>query len=356
MSYPLVRILWALALSSAVLSSAKVEEWSDTQGTKFKGEPSEVLGPIAVFRTSSGGGRRFAWRMLSPADCVRFHDFVSKQPVRAENWSKATSALTSALNNRVKTRQGDKLVKASLAGRPEPLLVFAFFVDSGEGKSWEMLGQSLSPFQELAQKYPGQIEGVQYGLKHRKEDHDKMALHMNVPWLLADHPDQSRVQVLKDFSPRPGEFRLMVLTRQGVPLFSAANPGPDEIRRIFIDAGTLLELQRSDNPPTWPDRAHYLTAIQPIIHRNDAAGPVLVGDPLVPEGLRDRKVRRVEATIEVGADGKATAVSLKEDDSIPVALRPALAEALKNNTLFVAAIDHGKFVAGTYVYRLEIAP
>jgi hypothetical protein len=345
-----------MALTSAVLTSAKVEEWSDTQGNKFKGEPSEALGPIAVFRTSSGGGRRVPWRALSAADCVRFHELAAKRPARAEDWSKTTSTLAFDLIDRVKTRQGDELVKASLAGRPEPLLIFAFFVDNSEGKSWNLLGQSVSPFQELAQKYPGQIEGVQYGLNHKKEEHNNMALHMKVPWLVVDHSEQFRIQLLKDFAPRPGEFSLVVFTRHGVPLFSADNPGPDDIRRLFSDAGALLDLLRPDNARTWADRAYYLTAVQPVIHRNDVAGPVLVGDPLVPQGLRDRRIRRVEASIEVGADGKATAASLKDDGAIPAALRPALAEALKSNTLFVPAVDHGKFVPGSYAYVLEIGP
>jgi len=349
-----LRIAWALLLSSAILSSAKVEPWADTQGNTFKGEPAEVFGPLAVFRTSSGGGRRLPWRLLSPADCVRFHEAVARKTPRADDWAKAKGLLTFDLLDRVKQRKDGPLVKASLAGRPEPLLLVTFFVDNSEGKSWDLLGQSSSPFQDLARKYSGQIEGIQFGINHSKEEHNNMALHMNVPWLLVDYSDQGRIQLLLDHSPPKSEFRLVVFTRDGVPIFAANNPGPTEIQKLFADLGALLDLQRPDNSRTWADRAHYLTAIQPVLHRNDASGPILVGDPLVPQGLRDRKIFRVEARIEVGADGKATNVALKEDGGGPAAVTAALADALKKATVFVPAVDHGKLVAGTYDYLIEI--
>ena len=56
------RIIWALILSAAVLAPAKVEPWTDIQGNTFKGEPAEEFGPLAIFRTASGGGRRLPWR------------------------------------------------------------------------------------------------------------------------------------------------------------------------------------------------------------------------------------------------------------------------------------------------------
>src|SRR5260221_4511499 len=128
MRHLLPRIVWTLFLSSALLTSAKVESWTDTQGNTFKGEPSEVLGPIALFRTKSAGGRRLPWRALSPADCVRFHEAVAKKPARADDWTKATGNLTFDLLNRVKQRVNNELVKAPLSGRPEPLVLVAFYV------------------------------------------------------------------------------------------------------------------------------------------------------------------------------------------------------------------------------------
>ncbi len=354
MRHHLIRIIWALILSAAILSPAKVEPWTDTQGNVFKGEPAEVFGPLAVFRTSSGGGRRLPWRALSPADCVRFYDAVAKKPARADDWSKATGALTFDLIDRVKKRQNGELVKAALAGRPEPLLLVAFYVNNSEGKSWGMLGRSPTAFNNLTQKHPGLIEGIQLGLSHSKEEHSTMALQMNVPWLLVDYYEQAKIQIIKDHAPPQGEFRLIVFTRNGVPLFAANNPNDDEIDKLFTDLGALLDLQKPANGRTWADRAYYLTALQPVLHRNDTAGPVLVGDPLVPQGLRDRKIYRIAAEIDVGADGKPTKVSVKDDGTIPAPIASALGDALQKAAVFVPAVDHGKLVAGTYDYLLEI--
>ena len=354
MRHLLPRIVWTLFLSTALLAPAKVESWTDTQGNTFKGEPSEVLGPIALFRTSSNGGRRLPWRVLSPADCVRFHEALAKKPARADDWTKATGALTFDLLNRVKQRQNGELVKATLGGRPEPLVLVAFFVDNSEGKSWELLGKSGGPFQELAQKHPGLIEGIQLGLNHSKDEHQNMALSMNVPWLLVDFYEQGKIQLLKDFSPPKGEFSLVVFSRNGVPIFSANNPSETDIQKLFVDLGALLDLQRPTNARTWADRAHYLTALQPVLHPKDAAGPVLLGDPIMPQGLRDRKIYRVEAKIDVAADGKVAKATVKEDATLPAPIAAALGDALQKAAVFVPAVDHGKLVASTYDYLLEI--
>jgi hypothetical protein len=37
---------------------AKMSAWKDVKGTSFRGEPTEILGPYAVFRVGGGGGRR----------------------------------------------------------------------------------------------------------------------------------------------------------------------------------------------------------------------------------------------------------------------------------------------------------
>lgn len=343
-----------MALSSALIASGKIETWSDTQGGSFKGEPSEVFGPLAVFRGSSGGGRRLPWRVLSPADCVRFHAAIAKKPARADDWTKATGVLTAELINRTRQRKDGELVETTLAGRPEPLLLIALFVDNSEGKSWDMLGKSAGPFQELVQKYPGQVEGIQVGMNHSKDDHRNMALQMNVPWLLAEYYEQSKITVLRDFSPARGDFKLVVFSRDGVPLFSADNPKEAEILKVFADTAALLELQRPGNPRTWADRVHYLTAIQPSLHAGDATGPVLVGDPIMPQGLKERKIFHVEAKIDVAPDGKVAQATVKEDASIPPPIAAALADALKKAAVFVPAVDHGKFVAGSYEYVLEI--
>jgi hypothetical protein len=60
----------------------KTEEWKDTQGSRFRGEPAEVLGPLALFRTSRNTGRRLPFHVLSPEDCVRFSEQLRNHPGR----------------------------------------------------------------------------------------------------------------------------------------------------------------------------------------------------------------------------------------------------------------------------------
>jgi hypothetical protein len=93
----LFRLTWVLALSSALLCPAKIEEWKDQQGNAFKAEPAEELGPFALFRTPTGGGRRLPWRALSAADCVRFDNQLGDKPAPSGRWIDATGQLTGRL-------------------------------------------------------------------------------------------------------------------------------------------------------------------------------------------------------------------------------------------------------------------
>ena len=333
------------------------EVWKDQQGNSFKAEPSEVLGPLGFFRTSRTGGRMLPWRALSPGDCIRFYEQVRHKPARADDWAQAKSVISQEIAGRVLQLQGDKLGGADLKGRPEPEFFILFFADHGVGKSWEMLGHSIEPYYKLQQAYPGQAEGLYVGLRHSASDHTDMALQMRLPWLVADFHEERRLATIAVFGPGdPESFSMVVVNRDGVPFFSAANPGDPEISKLFADLGGLLELLRPGNPRGWQDRAHYLRAIQPVAYATGHADPVLVGNPLVAEGLKKHKVSRVDAQIDVAADGKVTAVSISPDGNVPEKMIGPLGDALKKACVFVPAVDHGKFVAGTYDYHLEVPP
>jgi hypothetical protein len=111
---------FALAVS-AIAAGPKLEEWTDTQGNKFKGEASEALGPLAVFRTGQLTGRKLAFRFLTPPDCVRFYQATQNKPARAADWADAKSEVSADLRGHVTQLQGDKLVEFDVKGRPEPL-------------------------------------------------------------------------------------------------------------------------------------------------------------------------------------------------------------------------------------------
>ena len=65
-------LLFALLAALPAPALAKTSAWKDAAGATFKGEPTEVIGPFAIFRTSGGSGRRVLLRALSPEDCRRF--------------------------------------------------------------------------------------------------------------------------------------------------------------------------------------------------------------------------------------------------------------------------------------------
>lgn len=347
-------IVWTLALSSALLAPAKIEEWKDPQGKVFKAEPAEDLGPFALFRAATGGGIRVPWRALSAADCVRFEQQLANRPAPAGRWSEATGDLTGRLRGHVGQFAGVTLTNAALENRPEPILLILFMVDNSASGSWDMIGKAVPLYEALLAKHPGRAAGVQYGVNHSPQEHSDMAQRSQVPWLLVEYSEQRRIPALFRLTPKRGGFALYALSRDGVPIFSSSDPDEAAVQQFFVDADALLGLLRPENPLSWPDRAHNLAALHAARHSQDRAGPLLVGNPLVAKGLRDRGIFRVAASIEVGADGKVTAVTLKEEEAIPEAMRKPLATALQRSAVFVPAIDHGQPVAGSFEYLVEV--
>jgi len=343
----------ALAASLALVSSAsaKPEDWQDTQGNSFRGEPVEVLGPLALFRTGPVAARRVQLRNLAPADCVRFHEAVSRTPARALDWSKAGSTVSRELLGSVFRVEKEKLESVDLKGRPEPEIFIVFYASHGIGESWGMMGRSEAHYQKLQKAFPNMIEAVFFGIGEDSwADHSKMAVGMNVPWLVTSLNGQSSMETISAFAPIEGAG-MTVLTRNGIPLLSA-QPGDNEeaIKKVFADITVLLNALRPDNPRSWPDRAHYLRAVQQTTHRTGRADPLLVGDPFRADGLRQRGVLNFTAVVAFDADGKVTSVTLQPDGKYPEAMAAPLAEALRS-IVIVPGVENGALVSGVYTYR-----
>ncbi len=361
---PVMRSRFAFLTSSlAILAGfglpitgrAAGEEWKDTQGNSFRAEPVGSLGPLALFRTKRTGGRMLAWRALSPGDCVRFYEQIRDKPARADDWTQAKSVISREIAGKVMRVQGDKLVEAELKGRPEPFFFILFFANNAVSKSWDMLGHSIAPFNQLQQAFPGMVEGLFLGMWHSSTEHQSMAVSLKLPWLVADFYEEKSLATIAAFTPGdPEAFSMVVVNGDGVPVFSTTNPEDPELNKLFADLTGLLDLMRPGNPRSWQDRAYYLRAVQPVAHANDRSDPVLVGNPLVPEGLRKNGVLLVDATIEVAADGRVTDVVIKPGANVPQKMIGPLGDALKKACVFVAAVDHGNFVAGTFNYHLEV--
>jgi hypothetical protein len=344
----------ALLLSALPLAPAAVQDWTDIQGNVFKAEPAEALGPFALFRTPTGGGRRLPWRALPTEECARFGEQLGQKPEPAARWSDATGELTGRLRGYLRSYEQVNLVTADLDSRPEPDILIVFFVENSASGSWDMINQAVPLYRALVDRHRGHVAAIQYGVNHGPQEHGDMGLRANVPWMLVDYAEQQRITTLFRQSPRRSEFGVYALSRDGVPVFGANNPDAAAVTQFFTDANALLGLMRPTNPQSWPDRAHYLAAQHAREHANDQAGPILVGNPLVAARLKQAGIFRVEATIEVGADGKVTHVTLKDDGSIPAVNIPHLTGPLQRSAVFVPAVDHGKFVASTYHYLLEV--
>jgi hypothetical protein len=250
--------------------------------------------------------------------------------------------------------EGVTLVAANLDHIPEPEMLIVFYVDNSASGAWDMIGKGAPLYQALQAKFPGRMSAIQFGASHRMQEHNDMALKARTPWLLVDYDEQARLNALSRLAPRRQEFSVYALSRDGVPIFGVENPDETAVKQFFADAAALLGLLSPGNPLSWPDRAHYLGALHAARHQQDSAGPLMVGNPLVAQGLRERGIRRVAADIAVGADGKVTSVVLKDESTVPEPMRKPLLTAVQRSAVFVPAVDHGKFVAGTYDYLVEV--
>ena len=181
-----------------------------------------------------------------------------------------------------------------------------------------------------------------------------MATTMNVPWLICDLYDQQKMGVARRMAPAEG-FALTVFSRHGVPLFSAESPNKEATLKVFGDLSAMLELMKPENPKGWADRTYYVSAIQLAKHAKDRGEPVLVGNPIVPDALKQRKVYAFEAQMQVKADGSVGDVQVTPDPAISEKMSAAISSALKKAAM-VPAVENGKFVDGSYTYRFRTEP
>jgi len=341
----------AAACLLTVTAAARNESWTDTGGTRFKGEPIEVLGPFALFRTSSWSGRLVLLHLLRPEDCVRFYQATRARPARAADWSQARGDLTQELFGNVKRLAGARLVRADLKGRPEPEFLILFFADQGISKSWDMVGSPAAElYASLQQKYPGMVEAVFWAPRNQVYEQENMVASMKMPWLAVDNSARLGLVHLRDLAPAQ-DFGMKVVSRDGVPVLVSGAENPAAIRKVFNDLDGLLALMQPDDLQSRKDRAWYLQAIQPVAHANDRAAPVLVGDPLKADALKRAGIEHLDAVIRVAASGRAVRVSFPNGakDLKPEMAGP-IGDALMEG-VFVPAVDHGRFVDGDCEYH-----
>ena len=344
-----VFVLFALAFATA---RAAAPEWKDTKGATFRGEPVEVVGPMALFRTGAISSKFLPMRALSPEDCVRFYQAIAARPPRAERWSEAQGELTRELVGRLTRTESGKQRPVNMADLPEPELVVAFLVGQRrDGSPWHVL-DNLTPFVGRVQRvYPGRVATVV--VASRAANFNPGSLGSARTWFAVDPGKLLGAKVLARYL--PGEGVAMVLfTREGVPLFGAPANDVAEVTKFVDGASDFLWELNPANPRTARDRLHYLRAVRPVEFAERQTGPLLLIDPLRVDALRQRGVTGVAAKFEVAADGAIAGVELKPESGVPAPLVPALTEALKRSAFFLPAIARGTPVAGSYDYQLKI--
>lgn len=346
-----------IALSFAGLF-AKDKEWKDIKGTTFQGTAVEALGPLALFGVNNGRSSILVpFSILPPEACVQFYEDTKSTPARAADWAQAKSDLSSEIvGNDPRRLQGSDFVKVDFAAQPEPLFYVAVYVSNGESKSWDMLGKVGPVYTKLHGLFPREFDGILFGIDNSVSDQKNMASSMKVPYLVADPRDEASLHILSQFAPVDAKGGIMVLSRTGVALFARDLSDPDKLTEPLQQLGGVLDVLRPDNPKGWKDRAYYLHAVQPVAFARGHSDPILVGNPLRADGLRERKVYLVDAMIDVAADGHVTHVAITPDPkNTPAPMVAPLASALQKSAVFVAAVQDGKFVDGTYHYRLEVS-
>src|SRR5690606_28469444 len=144
--------------------------------------------------------------------------------------------------------------------------------------------------------------------------------------------------------------------RHGVPLFAARGGDLEEIKTFADNLAEILAASDPANPRAWQDRLHYLSLTRPVDFATASAPPLLVGDPLRAEGLRLHGITRIEARLDIAADGNVSNVSFKNGSAFPEALTAPLRDALLQQTRFLPAIENGTAIPGTYDYSLVVPP
>lgn len=252
-----MRILLIMALlASALPVAAKTSEWTDLQGTTFKGEPLEILGPYALFRTSFGGGKRVLLRGFSNESIQRFWQ-EARDPDPTPRWSDThADATEDVVGHALQLGDNGKLVKVDFTQVEEPRLLLVLYGSHNDGEGWDMSNALSSIYKRFQRVHPGQLGCLFIGLRHDREQHLRIVTQTGMPWYVADLDDQPEMRTLIRYAPKEGSLMLL-MSRNGQVILSGRASDKAAIAG-FVDAlyDFLWQLDAA-NPKFWPDRQHY---------------------------------------------------------------------------------------------------
>ncbi len=349
------RVLLGLSLVSVAVADlgAAASEWKDAKGATFKGEPVQMAGPLAVWRTGATSSKFLPARVLSAEDCARFHAAAALRAPRAQKWSEAKGEATREFVGRLQRIEGGKARPVDLTAIPEPELLIVLFA-SRRAEGFGTMVDNLGPFaSRMARVYQGRVAAVV--MSAWDPGQEPRSLPGGRTWMMVDPKKQADMKVMSRFVPGGGFF-MMLMTREGVPLFGAQGTGVDDVQHFVDGATDMLWQIHPSNPRTARDRAHYLQVARAADFAQGRTPPLLLVDPLRPDALRARGVKRVEAELEVSAAGKIEGARLLPEAEVPEALAGPLTEALKRTPLVLPAVENGVPTAGTARYSLRIGP
>jgi hypothetical protein len=212
----------------------------------------------------------------------------------------------------------------------------------------------MGRYQELRKLYPSLVEGLNFGLDQTALEHQNMAVSSNLPWLVADANEENKMEILTRLRPEQAPL-LLVVTREGAPLFGTVETDAKKIGAVFDQLTDLLKLINPENPRSWSDCGYYQRALQLASHRTGEAPPVLVGNPVNAEMLKKYQVKKFSATLQVDEKGHVQTVALADGFDMPKKMVSPITAALKN-AFFAPAVKDGQCVAGTFEYKFEATP
>lgn len=341
-------------LAHPVFGKPRMETWTAPDGKTFKGTPTGLYGPFAMFETGKTGTRGLRLRGMSTDDCVRFYNLYRELPERAADWANTSSPLSGELLKRGLVLKDGDIGRAELAGRPEPEFFLIVYGNHDDQYSWDAINAVKPVYERLQATYPDLIEAVFVGIQHNSTNHIHILSETGISWLTGNVEVQHReCPVLLSLRPLRTPSAV-VMNRHGSAIYGSSQPSVKDILKTLTDFETLLVNTKPNRATNVPDLRQYLTATQPLAYQTGKCGPTLLAQPLDLEALRGAGIKRVDANFTIGPDHSVLDVHVFDNGGVlPENIVEQLAVALKN-AIFVAGVENGKFVESVYEMHLVL--
>jgi hypothetical protein len=327
------------------------ESWTTLDGDRFKGDPAGMVGPFAIFRINGNQGRNILLSQLSEDECRRLYRKIEGLPQRQDTWEDAGGEISREVVGRLLSAvDGERMQPFDFSGRPEPDY---FVVVYGDMSDWRFLKAFRRPYRQLKSALGDTVEGIFFasGKKASASRHEEFSLQQRIDLLVTDYTQQGRMDDLAAMAPGDGPL-LVIVNRHGAPLFSTTSE--DEIESTFARFQKFLDLNDPGLPANWKHCAHYMRATQTLRFARASAGPVLMGSPVDHRQLATLGVGAFSLTIELDAAHKVTGLNLDPDGPMPSeVVLEGISVAFSRIAVYVSAVENGRFVAGSLVYRFE---